>query len=934
MARIPVYEQRTAPGGLGVSARATPAQVDQSMGRALQNAGQTLGGIAKDYQRQQEQAMEDYQRQQEQIAKDYQRQQEQTMEDRAALEAANALSKGEAYWHEQTTTRSQGWKPGDPDLRESVGKDYEKWVSETAAALPTERARLYFQTQAGSMRSRMDRRLFDYQERRTTDMLVQSTQEGIDADVQTIYRDPARRAEVVARRLAVIEAQTRIPPDKRMEIGRKYRDQANLAAESAEIERDPAGYYGRRFAQTPSTGPTGAPAAGPAAGPAVAAGGGFSAAVERVLKHEGGYNANDGNTGAPVNFGINQKANPDIDVKNLTREGAVELYRKRYWNAIGGDSLPPAIQGTALDAAVNQGPSNANKWLAESGGDPAKFNALRRAHYERLLEKPENARFRKAWMGRLESYERASGVPASGAATGAPAGSAGPGGVIERPDAPESFKALPYDQRERLRAEAEGRMRQNTAVAAQSMTNRLNDAAAMAKDGIADPKPLTPDAFAVLGDKGPAAFAEYQRSQTMAGDIASMKLARNADLAAVASGTLRRAVPGEGYAAEDARDQMRAQAAAQVLKQREADPAGYVSKNVPGVTRAAQAAFAPGLTDEQRALAVRNLATETLAAQRTLGVADPRILSAAATDDLTRRIAKATRPEDAGMLVAALEAEYGPQYFGQAMNELMVAGKLPPALMIIPNLPNAAARETVSRLSVIKMDDLKVGVDPTLQHDVKAGAVEAAGTLARTLPPTSSTGVALLNSYQDMIERIAYERLRTGQDSNGTAAAENAAKMLLGHYQFEGQLRLPATANPRQINRALSHRLERTVVPGLTAADVPTDLTRAYRPDEALAQWRDIVATNGVWYTAQDDASAQLWVRGQNGVLYRVKQGGQQVTATFDELSAVTPRQLMEPHNRGQAAQRRFREQLARETDEIRRRVEAEDAARNAQGAR
>jgi hypothetical protein len=906
MARIPVYEQRLAPGGLGISARANPAQVDQSMGRTLQNAGQALDQVAQ---------------RQFSIEEKLRREQQQTMEDRAALEAANALSKGEAYWHEQTTTRSQGWKPGDPDLRESVGKDYEKWVSETAAALPTERARIYFQTQAGSMRSRMDRGLFDLQERRTTDMLVQSTQEGMDADLQTIYRDPARRAEVVARRLAVIEAQTRIPVDKRMEIGRKYRDQANLAAESAEIERDPAGYYGRRFAKTPSTGPTGEPAAGSA----VAAGGGFSAAVERVLKHEGGYNANDGNTGAPVNFGINQKANPDIDVKNLTREGAVELYRKRYWNAIGGDSLPPAIQGTALDAAVNQGPSNANKWLAESGGDVAKFNALRRAHYERLLEKPENARFRKAWMGRLESYERASGVPA---------GSAGPGGVIELPDAPESFRALPYEQRERLRAEAEGRMRQNTAVASQQLTNRVQDAVAMAKDGIPDPQPLTADAFAVLGDKGPAAFAEYQRSQTMAGDIASMKLARNADLAAVASGALRRAVPGEGYAAEDARDQTRAQAAAQVLKQREADPAGYVAKSVPGVTRAAQAAFAPGLTDEQRAAAVRNLATETLAAQRTLGIAEPKILSAAATDDLTRRIAKATRPEDAGLLVAALEAEYGPQYFGQVMNELMVAGKLPPALMIIPNLPNAAARETVSRLSVIKMDDLKVGVDPTLQRDAKAGAVEAAGLLARTLPPTSSTGVALLNSYQDMIERIAYERLRTGQDSNGTAAAENAAKMLLGHYQFDGQLRLPATANPRQINGALSHRLERTVVPGLTAADVPPDLTRAYRPDEALAQWRDLVATNGVWYTGQDDASVQLWVRGQNGALYRVKQGGQQVTATFDELAAVTLKQLMEPHNRGQAAQRRFREQLARETEEIRRRVEAEDAARNAQGAR
>ena len=236
MARIPIYEQRTAPSGLGPTARATPAQVDQSMGRALQNAGQMIGNVAQDMQRRQDLEREKVNREQEQLA-----------EDRAALEAANALSKGEAYWHEQVSTRSTAWNPGDGDLRESIGGDFDTWVSETAAKLPTERSRRYFQTQALSMRSRMDRGLFDFQERRTTDALVQSTQDGMDADMQAIYRDPTRRAEIVARRLAVIEAQSRIPPDKRVEIGRKYVEQANTAAESAELERDPAGYFARRF---------------------------------------------------------------------------------------------------------------------------------------------------------------------------------------------------------------------------------------------------------------------------------------------------------------------------------------------------------------------------------------------------------------------------------------------------------------------------------------------------------------------------------------------------------------------------------------------------------------------------------------------------------------------------------------------------------------
>jgi hypothetical protein len=225
------------------------------------------------------------------------------------------------------------------------------------------------------------------------------------------------------------------------------------------------------------------------------------------------------------------------------------------------------------------------------------------------------------------------------------------------------------------------------------------------------------------------------------------------------------------------------------------------------------------------------------------------------------------------------------------------------------------------------MDDLKTGIDSTSQRDVREGAVEYAANLARSLPPVSGSGAALLGSYQDMIERIAYERLRTGMDKSGAAAAESAYKVLLGHYQFDGTMRLPANANASQIKSALNFRMDKEIVPSLTSSDVPIDLTRAYKPDEALAQWRDLVANNAVWYTSPDDQSLQLWARGQNGVLYRVQQGGKQITLAFDNLTAVTPAQLREPHNRGRAGQRRVREQMARETDRIRQQVEAEDSA-------
>lgn len=132
---------------------------------------------------------------------------------------------------------------------------------------------------------------------------------------------------------------------------------------------------------------------------------GFLSAVERVLGHEGGYTPSDGNTGAPANFGINQKHNPDLDVKNITKDQAVQRYKTNYWDAIDGDNLPPELQATALDAAVNQGPARAARWIRQSGGDVSKFNELRREHYEMLAQRPEYSRYKNTWMKRLDSYE-------------------------------------------------------------------------------------------------------------------------------------------------------------------------------------------------------------------------------------------------------------------------------------------------------------------------------------------------------------------------------------------------------------------------------------------------------------------------------------------------------------------------------------------------
>lgn len=140
--------------------------------------------------------------------------------------------------------------------------------------------------------------------------------------------------------------------------------------------------------------------------------GGFDAAVERVLRAEGGYVNDPADRGGETNFGISSRANPDIDVRNLTRQGAVRIYRERYWEPIKADTLPAELQQPAFDAAVNQGVGWTRDALKQAGGDLGKFLDLREARYREIVAAdPSQKRFFKGWMNRLAEYRKAARTP-------------------------------------------------------------------------------------------------------------------------------------------------------------------------------------------------------------------------------------------------------------------------------------------------------------------------------------------------------------------------------------------------------------------------------------------------------------------------------------------------------------------------------------------
>lgn len=120
----------------------------------------------------------------------------------------------------------------------------------------------------------------------------------------------------------------------------------------------------------------------------------FDIAVELVLKHEGGYTPGlAGDPGGETNFGISKRAYPGVDIKNLSLEGAKEIYRRDYWRF--DEVVDQALANCALDCAVNQGPGVAKQFLAS-------FKTLREFQLARLLRYAALAKpqFNHSWFER------------------------------------------------------------------------------------------------------------------------------------------------------------------------------------------------------------------------------------------------------------------------------------------------------------------------------------------------------------------------------------------------------------------------------------------------------------------------------------------------------------------------------------------------------
>ena len=83
----------------------------------------------------------------------------------------------------------------------------------------------------------------------------------------------------------------------------------------------------------------------------------FERLIGFVLAHEGGYVNDPQDPGGETKYGISKRSYPHLDIANLTREEAIAIYRRDWWERYRiGEIEDVAIASKVLDLFVNVGP--------------------------------------------------------------------------------------------------------------------------------------------------------------------------------------------------------------------------------------------------------------------------------------------------------------------------------------------------------------------------------------------------------------------------------------------------------------------------------------------------------------------------------------------------------------------------------------------------
>lgn len=122
---------------------------------------------------------------------------------------------------------------------------------------------------------------------------------------------------------------------------------------------------------------------------------------------EGGYVNNPKDPGGETKYGIAKRSHPDVDIKNLTLDGAIDIYHREYWLAYNIEQYEMPFGAAVLDSYVQHSPNKVKLMLETAGGSLQALLEARRQYYIRLIDqKPVLARFKKGWFNRINELSK------------------------------------------------------------------------------------------------------------------------------------------------------------------------------------------------------------------------------------------------------------------------------------------------------------------------------------------------------------------------------------------------------------------------------------------------------------------------------------------------------------------------------------------------
>lgn len=833
--KIPRYEQQTLPTGQ-IQVHANPAQlipIENKLPNAVGEGMQRLGRIAQD------------------LAVEY-------GDNDAAARSAKNIAEAQKAWLKTLQDRQNSAEPGAPGFTNQLDKDFMEFAEKSIANEPNAKGKQLLRNGLYGLGQTLNARALHFENTAKTAKIEGDLEQSFQTSAKTVYADPSQ-TEAARKAILASIANMDIDPVEKMRLAKKFGQGLDEAAVQGEINANAAGALSKL---------KGSPRVSP----------GFAGAVSFTLKHEGGLNPSDSN-GTPSNFGINAAANPGVDVKNLTKEQATEIYRTKYWGAINGEALAaknPQLALVAFDTAVMAGPGKAKDLLAKADGDPVKFMELREEFLAGLLRSnPDKyGKYANAWAERNRDLRN----------NLLPDGSPPVSGVsyIDR---------LPLDRRFVLEHQAQTRVHQNQAIFKQDVERRVGDASAMAQNGIVDPRPISQQEFiAAYGDvDGIRQHQAYVAGQQVAENINNMRSMTNEQITGFLAANQPKA--GAGYEAEARRYGVMQQAAARVVKMREDDPATFVlssSQPVGEAYRGMQAVMQnPQSTGEMRQQAAQAYAAASIAEQTRLGVGQPRLLSKAYVDTITQQFASSTAGEPVAQQVQALATMWG-NHWPVVYKQLLAEKALPPAAVVIGSGMTGSAAADMAMASKFKDDELLVG-----HSDPKAAKKDTAEYVTKALEDFRATmigadgnqrtvgGIDTYNLFHAQTEKLALYYVGQG-NSEKDAAKKAANATILGRYNFVNQYgpyRVPKTENVSKVTDGAHFAIQNIQADAIA-------MPETLRKDSYVRT--DVVKSikrKGYWVTAPDESGLVLFHADTRSPVLRAD--GKPFQYTWQQLSSM-----------------------------------------------